>query len=537
MFSTLNNSDLSLVQSVHVSTGRSQKSKFKRILGATARSKNGCLACRKQRYVEEHTCSSKECSTNKKRRKCDEAQPICGRCSRKPGLHCVWPHESSSELARKTREHVVEHQEVIIFDSAVDEYDDDIGTIEPAHIFLAPTSLNVMFNLLEELAYYVRSYQVHYCQVVAISDTRHNYYKETFLSLARTSEAILFAITAVGCLILDKDCNRKKSVEFLRKAFGCVKTSMAKHPNVHSLYELLCFYTICMMWLIFAGDTEVWYKFFLQEKGIIDILGGPRMVTKLFENSNDIKWIISYFQFHDLFASTSILRGTNYTIEDCGVLGHEHLSYGIDPLQGCLRPIHLLFGKINNACVGLRKMELKIRRDTGDVTSLRIEYYAKYREHCRALQQEIEASRPSAAHHAIKESSPEEWSYHMILFELYRRICTMYMFTHLKKMPPVSVEQQELLLECLRMIDDLIQTRLMVSLCMLLLICGINCYVESDRNDMRGRFEQIQENYKFGNFTKMVQIVEESWRRNPEGKNVVDWAGLANEYGWCLYLG
>jgi transcriptional activator protein UGA3 len=92
-------------------------------------------------------------------------------------------------------------------------------------------------------------------------------------------------------------------------------------------------------------------------------------------------------------------------------------------------------------------------------------------------------------------------------------------------------------LECLRMIDDLIQTRLMVSLCMLLLICGINCYVESDRNSMRRRFALIQEDYKFGNFAKMVQIVEESWRRNPKGRNVVDWASLANEHGWCLYLG
>ncbi len=119
-------------------------------------------------------------------------------------------------------EHVVEDQMLSSFNfEAWNDYDDNIETIEPAHIFLAPTSLNVMFNLLEELAYYVRSYQVHYCQVVAISDTLHNYYKETFLSLAGTSEAILFAITAVGCLILNKEGNRKKSSVFTEGFWLC----------------------------------------------------------------------------------------------------------------------------------------------------------------------------------------------------------------------------------------------------------------------------------------------------------------------------
>lgn len=114
---------------------------------------------------------------------------------------------------------------------------------------------------------------------------------------------------------------------------------------------------------------------------LIRSFGGLARVSEMFNHSNDIKWLISHFQFHDIVSSHALLRGTMYPIEEYQAVLPEDPNYGIDPLQGIAAPVYYLIGEVGNLKVQLRKqwamIEEQIRTGGESAHELRIDYYEK----------------------------------------------------------------------------------------------------------------------------------------------------------------
>lgn len=153
------------------------------------------------------------------------------------------------------------------------------------------------------------------------------------------------------------------------------------------------------------------------------------------------------------------------------------------------------------------------------------------------FENKINNCRPDDSAIEVLNDDLSQFELHMTLFEVYSYISLMYAGTYLQRLPPCSIRQQCFLLQCIERIDVLIDTPMLVSLSMLLMVVGINCCYENDRIGVRRRLEYILKKYGIGNFFRMIKIVEESWKANPNGTLWIDWAEIARSKGWLLYVG
>lgn len=394
-------------------------------------------------------------------------------------------------------------------------------------------------------------YSEAFCSFIPIGTDSLNYFLKTFMQLAQSRDSILHALCAWGGFWLQ--LRDKSSIDYsqpwnyMQKAAKliCKEIGDSLTPlNNEDFFVLLSFYLIFIGIEVTTGDVCHWGGFLTQCSNLIQSFGGLEAVAQMFLNNNDIKWLLHNFQFHDLLSLNAVRQGTLVPIEEYEAVLTEDVEYGIDPLQGTLGRVYNLFGEIGNAQVKLRRQWTEIEdmleselEKSPELEEARRKYHQTVRATHKLFQDKISTCVPSLLHLLILELNPAELSLQTKLFELYVLICQIHLNTGVIRLPPSLFQQQDLLLQALDKIDELMDTRMIVLLSLLFLVCGLVCCSNYDRDRMRERFKEAQLRYHVQNLARIEETVEEIWVRNPQGTAVIDWAALAEEKGWNLYVG
>lgn len=380
-----------------------------------------------------------------------------------------------------------------------------------------------------------------------VSIAQESQLRKTYENLARESEPILYSITAMGGFYQEL---RKEKGDFsqpwlyMQKAAKLMCNLIGdtlKLTNKDDLYVLFAFYMIFICIEVCTGDVRNWGGLLNQCSQLIKSFGGMGRVSEMFNHSTDIKLLISNFQFHDILSSRALIHGTLYSIEEHLAALPEDPTYGIDPLQGIAAPVYYLLGEIGNAKVQLRKkwavIEDLIAANGEGVHEMRIEYYEELELLAGKFTEKIDAVSPSKSQLDLIKLDQEECEIQIGVFDLYVYICQMQLGLNIKQLPPSSPHQQLLLMKALKLVDFLIPTKAKVALSLLLLVCGMTCVTQLEREQMIQRFRKHLKRYVIGNFQRVEELVEETWARDPDGHQCTDWADLADEKGWNLFVG
>lgn len=592
MFSTLDASSFSVLNNSNAAkAGKNENDKqlgqkqipIKTIVcGAKARSKTGCVCCRRRK------------------KKCDEIHPTCGACEAR-GEECIWAiktHKTMNNagiLKKKDKppstqnvDKVLDKQESKISPATSmsapvntslspvfkailgspgltgrDEIGDIPSSVMPyeSNDFEFSDIPNILLSPSSTFSIYLDStglrlldfFEKKVARLLCISPESSNYFLKTFFSVAMSEESIMHALAAWGGVFSEGPSSDLVKYH-MSKASTLIHESHLTNPNLdkYGYYVAFCYYLISIGVETCSGDVSNWYDHFNRCTELLRSYGGLAKFCTDFNYSNDVKWLIANFQFHDIMSSVTLSSGTS-----CSMTAYNNLfkdyrlldigDYGLDPYQGCIQPIYLILGEIMNTYVELKEQRKELKRDIGrlplespdtlviaELIQKRLAHYQVVDDRYNELLDKIQQAQPNEKQMTLIMNNKGELELHLTLFELYRLTCRMYLLLYIKQTQPSSSEVQMLLLNSFAYIDILVDSPMTASLSMLLLICGISCCNLSDRNQINDKFKKIYEKYRAGNVRRVWDIVEESWRRNPDGNICIDWVEICEEYGWKL---
>lgn len=593
MFSTLDTTlssiDKSSLAQWKTQTGRSEPLAAFSASVKRLRSKTGCLICRARK------------------KKCDETHPTCTYCEKR-GLECEWeikkyevPGSNKGARGRVLKKKSVNSSECTILNLntlQVPESRNELAIIPTLGSMLSPilsvvpfgsetstslisssvpyvntsnhletpdfelsnfyileqrltppmlVTLSSPFNLfLDDTGiFYLSYFEENVANLLSISPQSSNYFLKTFFTLSITSEAILNVLAAWGALF-----HPNSDLTLVNKYITKARIVVNENPtDKFDFFIALAYYLITIGIQVCAGDTRNWHQLFRRCEDLMRNYGGFLKFIKDFNYSNDCKFMIANFQFHDIMSSETLLRGTTCSMSNYNDLFRvnkllETDGYGVDPYQGCIQPIYLLLGEIMNVYVELKaeRKNLNEKLNVADnlevfstLNLFRLDHYKKIDEKYHELTNKINCCEPVQSQ-LDQLSSDEERESHLKLFQLYRITGKMYIAIYIKQTQPMSAEVQNYLVSALSLISDLINTNLISSLNMSLLICGISCCNKFDRLNLDSTFEKVYSHYHVGNVKRIWDVVKESWRRNSTGTACIDWIDICNDFGWKLSM-
>ncbi|ODV88117.1 hypothetical protein CANARDRAFT_193026 [[Candida] arabinofermentans NRRL YB-2248] len=408
---------------------------------------------------------------------------------------------------------------------------------------------------------YLDYYTNHVANTVSILPKESNYFLSFYIPLAAQDKSVLYALFAWTDLFLSGNKSEglhnrylNKSIELLETKIesGCI--SSTDRLSSISVLTILCAAEIC------AGDVKDWYKYFRKlHKLIIDQSCGdiPGFLQRFFGNSNEAKWLMSNFLYHDVLSSLSYENGTFFKMEEyCQVLDIEWkrdpqtggeiskiMDTGVvsDPLQGCVRPLYLLIGQITNSFVELERLAENIKMqeindsDYTKLTNQKFDYYSTINDTFSELDFQINNSSPhTPALYYL--NTDKELELHLTLFEAYRLSISIYLRNLIRKVPPASPEIQLLFIELVKCLDIVMGSNVQASLCFPLLLAGVSAVFSNDRNMIEQKLKTMCEEFPVKNFKRVLTIIKKTWQLNEEGRKCIYWFDITKELGWDLCL-
>lgn len=405
--------------------------------------------------------------------------------------------------------------------------------------------------------HFLEFFEMKVSKLITVGPQSSNYLLKTFIPLAVSSEPIQYALASWGGMFVDGKRNIHNYQVYMVKASKLLLMNydMSTALSKNDFFVVLGFFLIAMSIEICSGDVSRWKSFLEQCKNLIIRQGGIIKILHDFQFSNDIKWMISNLQFHDILSSDTYLHGSILMDEYKTVFRTGKLletdNYGIDPFQGCNQPIYLLLGDIasENIIIKQKNKQLqadlyKLRDDKSNKptsfescnsfsSKLRITYYEYVNSRVKYLREQVEKCQP----HDLRLSqdlSQNELDAHLDLFELIKYSCEL-LLLQMEMVPPSSYKVQTILMYSLVKIDRIVDTRMIPCLGFPLLMCGMVAYKEEDQEYMRMQIEKLMKTYCVGNMEKIYCIIKEAWKKNTDGNFCFDWAEIATEKGWLLF--
>ena len=394
--------------------------------------------------------------------------------------------------------------------------------------------------------------------LITVGPQSSNYLLKTFIPLAVNSEPIQYALASWGGMFIDGKPNIHNYQVYMVKASKLLLMDydMSTVFSKKDFFVILGFFLIAMSIEICSGDVSRWETFLEQCKNLIIRQGGIIKILHDFHFSNDIKWMISNLQFHDILSSGTYLNGSILMDEYKTVFRTGKLletdNYGIDPYQGCNQPIYLLLGDIVSENVIIKQKRKQLQADLHKLhddksqnpssfdthcnsfsSKLRITYYEYINSSVKNLREEVEKCQP----HELQISlglSQDELEAHLSLFNLIKYSCEL-LLLQIEMIPPSSYKLQAILMHALDHINSIIDTRMIPCLGFPLLMCGMVAYKKQDQEVMKRQIEKLMQTYFVGNMEKIYCIIKEAWKMNTDGNLCFDWAEIANEKGWLLF--
>lgn len=400
------------------------------------------------------------------------------------------------------------------------------------NLFLDPSGLE-----------YLEYFESQVAPLLSMLPTSSNYFLKTFFAAAAGHECISNAIAAWGALFRDQDLaivNR-----YLKRAREALEREAGLDKDV--LFVLFSFYLILLGIQVCSGDVSNWYGLFNKCVDVLKQVGGVAQFLKVFQYSNDAKFLITNFQIHDIMLSSGLtICSINLYSDVVKLLEYNLADYGVDPFQGCIQPLFLLLGEMINANAELagERRELDDRMalalaapcddsDTRTLAADRTAHLLKVEREFNALLSRVRHCKPLPQIHQIADDS--ERRAHLKLFEVYRTTCQLYLLLYIKQVGPKAAEVQLLLVSQIAQLEELAQLpRLVLGLNMALIISGVACSNNYDKNRVTRLVTVVYQRYNVGNVRRIRDLIKEIWKRNPTGEVCVDWTQVCRDFDWKL---
>ncbi|EGV65444.1 hypothetical protein CANTEDRAFT_97343 [Yamadazyma tenuis ATCC 10573] len=398
-------------------------------------------------------------------------------------------------------------------------------------MFLLSPSSSLSLFLDKTGLLYLEYFRSHVTDILCVS--KFNYFNELFLPLAHHDEAFALIMAAWGGFFYKGKKVDKQVSNYLYNSVIKFKQNFNNPEQMSKLnyYFQICYYLILVGYNICNGDTQNWAKFLSNCYNSIKEYGGIQQLCESFHYSNDVRFLVSSFQYHDIMSSDSAKNGTLVSMEEYNrTFNHENfkmteVAYGIDSLQGCNRPIYTLLGELINLKVQIRRMckhnDMHKQENSNSIEA-----------ESRILYQNIIDAQPNGE--LVFLLPEDEKPLHLSSFELYRVCCKLNWFLYIKGLLPVEPKIQCLVLETLSLVDRLIHSKFQVVICLPLLMAGICCVKTREREKVSRIFETISKSCPVPNVSKCWTIVQMAWKSSPEGTSITNWEDICNQFDWHL---
>lgn len=417
--------------------------------------------------------------------------------------------------------------------------------------YYVPPPLLAFFNIFLDSkgVSFVRHFESQVSNALTVSPSTSNYFSKTFLLLATVDESIGHAIASWGAFYV----HQYHHVDVQRHLFRAMSLVAERFPHgskvsTYDYFTLLCFHLIVLGFYVCQGDVDQWWTCFQKCAELVQRAGGLRKLCMHLEYSNDIKFLVSNFFYHDVLSSHAFLHGPAFSLKDYQEVfepGYYDNSYGIDPLQGCMNPVYMLLAEELEVRCAMRtrreRLESLLNEELGaeDDPSVLQEFELMrtlYLEYCEMVIRQIEDQIADCLidELLLEKCNDEEVRIHVQIFAVFKLFCKVYWVLFIKGTPPLANESQLLFIQLMDKIDSLIDTRMIVVLCLPLLGAGTLCYTTHDRRRMEDMFHKVINRCPIHNVHRAWVVVQEIWKRNPKGELCVDWADVCEDYGWQL---
>lgn len=452
--------------------------------------------------------------------------------------------EYSSDIERNDMDPSVTSRS-IISESALDDVF-RIQSVIPVHPYLP----NPHSFLDSKGELFLNFYRYKVTRIVAVSGESSNYFVRSHLKFCRYDEAICNLIAAWGGMYLRGSLNDPDVQIYYKKAIVLFNNNYISKVGKSRVYRfwVLLFYAVLYGLYVCAGDCSAWKIVFLRYKDFVEHCGGLKKVCEDYQYSNDIVFLMSLFQYTDIMSSDVLLNGTTYPVDVYRELfaGVNFHKYGVDPVQGVFQPIYLILGEVVNAKVSVRahKKLLQLKYDAAlkfdfDDPTLNEKYqrerqtYSNFAESLFSdLLEKITKEQPCKAQLDLLLDDEREYKLQVDTFKAYQKVCKLYCYLFIKEMQPCANEVQVLVAETLTLIDGLMDSKMLVSMVIPLLTCGMAAHTTFDRTKIEQGFNRLLRSCAVYNVETAWNITQEVWRRNQNGTITVDWSVICDEKGW-----
>jgi len=384
---------------------------------------------------------------------------------------------------------------------------------------------------------FINYFQSKVVNMVTVGMEKNNYLIHTYYKLMQ-QPAIAYALAAWGGYYLRGSADDDHVKFHLNQSLRCIKTFVSSRHTFdqHDNLLLLSFYMILLAIRVCTGDVHNWKVMHNKAREVIVNAGGIERFCNDLNRSNDIKFLLSSFQYHDVMSSSCSKHGTVFSLDEYQKIfpdDDDVKLFGVDPLQGCNQQVYLLLGELMSIKAQvystLHYLDVLISEGARDnYHSLKMANMRFIEDKLSSIEPTLLSLRPNKIQLDMTES---EYELHEMVCQLYILVCRLYSCTYIKQIPPKSYEIQRLLVETTRYVDELIDTKMNIILCFPLLMCGISSVGKFDREMMEMRFIRLAPT-PIANMNKALAITKEAWKRNPNGDFVIDWADICQEFNW-----
>ncbi|ODV86154.1 hypothetical protein CANARDRAFT_196971 [[Candida] arabinofermentans NRRL YB-2248] len=412
---------------------------------------------------------------------------------------------------------------------------------------ISPSSALIR-NLDDTGKLFLDHYMSYIVNVITVcNNNESNFFVNYFLRLANTDEAVLMGIVAWGGMFLlgSQDESARK---YFYKSLNMVNSKLKKKNLSNEDYMIiLSAYIVMMGSEISTGDVKYWYHLFLQFKDVLTNYGGLPKFVENNKHSNEGKWLISNFFFHDVMGTRTISAGThldmkiykNIFIKDKWL---ETDNYGMDPFQGSSHELFLILGDIINKRRDVKNIQMRIHllqksiyeSEIKKLTKTVSEYQTKL---FNELESEVVNCKPMISQLTELHDDPQSLELHLTLFELLQVTLQIYIRLSFTTQDFSNSEIQKLRILANDLFDIVKGTHLQPSLCLPMMIIGVLCLDDQSRNEMELRYENYVSGYEVKNIRRCYDVIKECWKLTDEkimnGEvPFVDWCDVVEDFGW-----
>lgn len=357
-------------------------------VGASARSRTGCINCRLRK------------------KKCDEVKPKCGLCSSR-GSDCDWKGQQNEGNNKRKHEEVVQATAESLLKitgkrsngfeivtprksdvSLADKLGNPTFSFELQNLFTIPvadisnitttsainsdlrstskssdhsvTSHGYFFRLSSEKEKVYLEKYISIAQSMSVAGIRNNNsYLSVYLPLANKNQCVLKSLLTWGSMAVEGS-----NQLFMKETLHSIQTYRQSVTSREQYVFVLASYLILLDAEVTQGDTKRWPLLLENAMTVCQEMGlynDALDIVKINYINETEKWLILNLIHHDLFSSQACIRGT--FLPPSTLLQFSNEKQGTDTLQGCIRPFLVLLSEAINLSIEA-KDKYKLLKDS-----------------------------------------------------------------------------------------------------------------------------------------------------------------------------